>query len=226
MDWSGGYQRAALSGIDLTLLESSLALPLSARLQQNTRMVQLCDALRRANPRLRDAATTRQPMAAADFQGVIRTLVDGQVDFVLIGGLAMIYHGSSHVTRDVDICYARTPENIARLAACLAPLRPYLRGAPLGLPFRFDAPTIAAGLNFTLDTDLGPLDVLGEVGGVGGYEQAVRCSETADFLGMPIRVLSIDGLIAAKQAAARRKDQSHLLELEELKRMQQGEQDA
>ena len=223
MDWSGGYQRAAASGVDLTLLESSLALPLSERLRHNARMVQLCDAIRDANPRLRDQKTARRTMAAPDFQGVIRTLVDGQVDFVLIGGLAMIYHGSSHVTRDVDVCYSRTPENIARLADCLAPLHPYLRGAPPGLPFRFDAPTITAGLNFTLDTDLGPLDVLGEVSGVGGYEQALRSSEPAEFLGMRIRVLSIDGLIAAKQAAARHKDQSHLLELEELKRMQQGE---
>jgi predicted nucleotidyltransferase len=218
MVWSGDYQRVAASGVDLTLLESSLALPLSERLQQNARMVQLCDAMRAANPRL-GRVPTRHPMSPPDFQGVIRTLAEGHVDFVLIGGLAMIFHGSSHVTRDVDICYSRTPENIARLTATLAPLHPYLRGAPRGLPFRFDAATITAGLNFTLDTDLGPLDVLGEVSGVGGYEDAVRSSETADFLGMSIRVLSLDGLIAAKKAAARTKDQSHLLELEELKRL-------
>ena len=120
MRWSWDYQRSAASGVDLTLLESSLALSLADRLQQNARMVQLCDAIRDANPRLRATGATRQPMAGPGFQGVIRTLVDGQVDFVLIGGLAMIYHGSSHVTRDVDICYSRTAENVARLAGCLA----------------------------------------------------------------------------------------------------------
>jgi hypothetical protein len=216
MDWSGGYQRASESGIDLTLLESSLSLPLAERLRQNAQMVQLCDTVRRANPH-RAPGHEDMIMAAPDFQGLIKILVDNQVDFVLIGALAMIYHGSSHVTRDVNVCYSRSPANIQRLAQALAPLHPYMRGAPAGLPFRFDAPTIQADLNFTLTTDLGPFDLLGEVSGIGFYEQALARSEAGDFLGFPIRVLSIEGLIAAKIAAGRFKDQSHVLELEELK---------
>ena len=106
-----------------------------------------------------------------DFAGLIRVLVDNRVDFILIGGLAAGAHGAIRTTMDVDVVYARSEANIARLAAALAPLKPYLRGAPPGLPFRWDAETIAHGLNFTLTTTLGALDLLGEVTGGGDYER-------------------------------------------------------
>jgi hypothetical protein len=96
----------------------------------------------------------------------IRALYDAGVEFVVIGGAAMGLQGSAHLTKDIDFCYPRTPKNIERLAKALEPFHPVLRGAPLRLPFRFDAKTIASGLNFTLSTDLGDLDFLGEVSGV------------------------------------------------------------
>jgi len=64
---------------------------------------------------------------------------------------------------------ARTNKNMERLAKALQPFHPVLRGAPPGLPFRCDAKTIASGLNFTLTTDLGDLDFLGEVAGLGFF---------------------------------------------------------
>jgi hypothetical protein len=94
-----------------------------------------------------------------------------------------------------------------------------LLGAPAGLPFRLDVATLQAGLNFTLTTDCGDLDLLGEVSGVGTYAQALGQSEECTLFDLPIRILSLDGLIAAKKAAARHKDRSHLLELEELKKL-------
>jgi hypothetical protein len=94
-----------------------------------------------------------------------------------------------------------------------------MRGAPPGLPFRFDPPTIQAGLNFTLTTDLGDLDVLGEVSGIGFYDKVLAMSEEKEVYGLMVRVLSLDGLIAAKKAAGRTKDKLHLLELEELKKL-------
>jgi hypothetical protein len=103
-------------------------------------------------------------------------------------------------------------------------LHPYLRGAPPGLPFRLDVPTLQAGLNFTLSTDLGDLDLLGEVSGVGDYQKSLAQSQEITMFGMQIRVLSLDGLIAAKRAAGRNKDQAHLLELEELKKLREGGQ--
>ena len=65
------------------------------------------------------------------------------------------------------LSYARNRENIRRLVAALAPLEPYMRGVPEGLPFKFDEATVRAGLNYTLQTTLGDLDLLGEVAGGG-----------------------------------------------------------
>ncbi|MGQ0655275.1 MAG: nucleotidyltransferase, partial [Betaproteobacteria bacterium] len=77
------------------------------------------------------------------------------MEFVVVGGVAMVLRGSSRVTVDLDVCYSRDVENLRRLAAALAPYRPRLRGAPPELPFQWDERTLASGLNFTLATDLG-----------------------------------------------------------------------
>jgi hypothetical protein len=146
-------------------------------------------------------------------------LTTHRIEFVVIGGLAMIAHGSAYITKDIDLCYRRSHENIAALAAACASIHPYLRGVPPGLPFKFDAATIQAGLNFTLTTDLGDIDFLGEVSGVGSYQKVAALSEEKEVYGLVVRVLSLDGLIAAKRAAGRNKDKLHLLELEELKKM-------
>jgi hypothetical protein len=150
---------------------------------------------------------------------ILQRLTDHQVEFVVVGGLAMVTHGSATITEDLDLCYCRTRENIARLAAAVAPLNPYLRGAPPGLPFCFDAATIAAGLNFTLTTDLGPVDFLGEIAGIGSYAQVAAQSELHPVYDLPVRVLSLDALITSKKSAARVKDRLHLLELTELKKL-------
>jgi predicted nucleotidyltransferase len=154
-----------------------------------------------------------------DAPRILRILTNHRVQYVVIGGLAMITHGSSHVTEDLDICYRRTDENIVALAEALSPFHPYLRGVPAGLPFSFDPPTIRAGLNFTLTTDLGAIDVFGELAGVGDYEAALAHSEQYEIYGVAVRVLSLEALIASKKVAGRPKDQSHLLELEELKKL-------
>jgi len=92
------------------------------------------------------------------FEAVIGLLADAGVDFVVIGGVAMLVHGSAHVTQDIDFCYSRSRENIRRLTSALLPYHPRLRGAPEGLPFMFDEETIRRGLNFTLSTDLGDVN--------------------------------------------------------------------
>jgi hypothetical protein len=99
-----------------------------------------------------------------DFEALIRLLAGSGVEFIMVGGAATA-HGSARLTQDLDIVYRRSTENIARLADCLASHRPYLRDAPSGLPFRLDAETIQRGLNFSLMTDLGALDLFGEITG-------------------------------------------------------------
>ena len=118
-----------------------------------------------------------------DFAGLIRVLADNRVDFILIGGLAAGAHGAIRATVDVDVVYARSEANIARLAAALAPLKPYLPGPRRDSLSRWDAETIAHGLNFTLTTTAGLLiDLLGEVTGGGDYESP---SAPLDRSGIP-----------------------------------------
>ncbi|HKS23175.1 MAG TPA: nucleotidyltransferase [Thermoanaerobaculia bacterium] len=148
------------------------------------------------------------------FEPLLRALVNGGVEFIVVGGVAGTQYGSARVTYDIDILYRRTSENIERLTAALLPLRPYLRGAPPSLPFTFDAQTVKHGLNFTLTTDAGPIDCLGEIAGVGGYEAAAVHAIEAETFGLRCRFLSLDDLIASKRAAARRKDLEALAELE------------
>jgi predicted nucleotidyltransferase len=141
-----------------------------------------------------------------DFARLLRALSDGHVAFILVGGVAATVHGSARLTQDVDVVYDRSPENLPRLVEALAALHPYLRGAPAGLPFQFDVPTISAGLNFTLTTDAGDLDLLGEIAGGGTYRALVGRSLTIEVFGMHMRCLSLEQLIAAKRAAGRSKD--------------------
>ena len=148
-----------------------------------------------------------------DFSVLMTALVDGNVDFVVIGGVALVVHGSARVTRDLDICYSRERENMARLARALKPFRPTLRGAPAHLPFGLNEPTLRSGLNFTLSTDAGDLDLLGEVGGLGMFPVAARLSTVIELYGVNVRVLSLDGLERAKRAAGRLKD---LVDLEDI----------
>lgn len=152
----------------------------------------------------------------ADFGGIIGVLADAGVEVIVVGGLAAQAHGSARLTQDADFIYRRSPENIARLAAALAPYHPYLRGAPAGLPFRFDADTIARGLNFTLATDLGDLDLLGEMIGGGTYDDVVGDTCELMVFGRSVHVLDLPGLIRAKRAAGRPKDLEALAELEAL----------
>lgn len=150
---------------------------------------------------------------------LLQCLCEGGVDFVILGGVAATAHGSARMTLDLDVCYSRTVVSLEKLVAALAPLNPRLRGAPPGLPFKWDARTLRTGLNFTLETDLGPIDLLGEVAGIGPYESALAASELIAFAGMELRVLSLSALIRAKRAAGRKRDLEHLIELEAMQEL-------
>lgn len=146
----------------------------------------------------------------------LRVLYDAGVEFVLIGGAAMGLQGSAHVTRDMDFCYDRSRSNLEHLAKALKPYHPSLRGAPSGLPFQFDAETISRGLNFTLSTDLGDIDFLGEVPGLGKFEAVKASSDLRTVGGIEVNVLSLSGLIKSKTAAGRERDLYVLPELKAL----------
>jgi hypothetical protein len=150
---------------------------------------------------------------STDFKRILRLLAEERIEFVLVDGVAAAAHGAARATYDIDIVYARSAANIGRLAAALRPLDPYLRGAPPDLPFRWDAETVRAGLNFTLTTAAGDIDLLGEVAGGGTYEQLLPSTESMAMLGVEVRVVTLEKLIQLKRAAGRPKDLEAIAEL-------------
>ena len=112
---------------------------------------------------------------ATDYAKLIAALDRAGVEFIVIGGLAANAHGSPRFTQDVDVVYSRADDNLARLVHALAPLNPYLRGAPPGLPFEWSVQTLVRGLNFTLTTTDGSLDILGKSSAEGGMK---TCAHT------------------------------------------------
>jgi hypothetical protein len=112
--------------------------------------------------------------------------------------------------------YSREPVNLQRLVEALTPHQPYLRGAPPGLPFRWDAETLRRGLNFTLTTTFGDLDLLGEIAGGGTYDNLLPHSVTISVFGRELQCLGLRELIQAKRAAGRPKDLEAIAELEAL----------
>lgn len=157
------------------------------------------------------------PDPDTDFENVVRLLVGSHIEFVVIGGLAGIAHGAGRITYDVDVVYRRTRENMERIVDAFAPLEPYLRGAPPGLPFKLDLATMRMGLNFTLITKLGQVDLLGEVAGGGTYEALQPHSEIRDVFGVMAPCVSLEKLIALKRAAGRVKDLEPIAELEAIR---------
>ena len=141
-----------------------------------------------------------------DPAALIERLAAGDVDFVVIGGVAGGAHGSSYGTYDLDIAYSREPENLERLADVLHMLGASLRGAPADVPFLLGARTLRAGANFTLTTKLGSLDVLSDPVGAPSYERLKADATTIEVRGHAVRIASLDHLIAMKEAAGRPKD--------------------
>lgn len=147
---------------------------------------------------------------------MLRVLVDAGVSFIVIGGVAAELRGSSLITNDLDICYARERDNLERLAGALRELAARLRGPklPADLPFVLDAKTLILGDTFTFETEFGDLDVLATPSGTRGFndlDEGATVFEIGD--GLRVRVCSLEDLMRMKRAAARRKD---LIQLEEL----------
>jgi predicted nucleotidyltransferase len=151
-----------------------------------------------------------------NFEGILPLFSERGVRFILIGGGAAAMLGSARLTYDVDLVYARDVDNIDRLVEALAPHQPYLRGAPSGLPFRWDRPTIQAGLNFTLTTAIGDLDLLGDVSGGGGYDELLPFTQEVSAFSVTFRVVTLERLIQLKRAAGRPKDLEIIAELQAL----------
>ncbi len=160
-------------------------------------------------------------MTSDDFdpERLLVTLVEHDVLFVVIGGLAGNIHGTPVVTHDLDVCYSRDRANLERMASVLGAIHASLRGAREEgeFPFPLDAQALALGDRFTLRTDHGPFDILGTPTGTRGYDDLAADAtrfEIAD--GIVIMVASVSDLMRMKRASARTKDIAQLAHLEAL----------
>lgn len=151
-----------------------------------------------------------------NFPELLRLLSHEKVEFIVVGGAAGIAHGSATITYDLDVVYERTDQNIERIVSALSAHKPYLRGAPPGLPFDWSPRTVKNGLNFTLTTSLGLIDILGEITGGGNYDDLRPETEWIELYGIKCRCLNLEKLILTKRAAGRPKDLNAIAELEAL----------
>ncbi len=142
----------------------------------------------------------------SDLQRLLLRLSEAGIDFVLVGGYAAILHGSSALTRDIDVCAALTTENIEKLRDALRDAHPVHR-LSVERPSFLDEPRPGVPLNHLyLHTDLGTLDLLSSITGVGDFERVVRDAVEVELFGHRIRAISLDDLITAKEALGRDKD--------------------
>jgi hypothetical protein len=154
-------------------------------------------------------------------EDIVRRLVAENVEFVVVGMMSATLQGCSRSTVDLDLCYRRSPANIARLVTALKPLKPRPRGFPEDLPFVFDERTVQLGSNFTLEIGVESLDLLGEMSGIGGYEQVIGRTVEVTYGSVAVRALALEDLIRTKTAAGRARDIAALPELQALLREKQ-----
>ena len=148
---------------------------------------------------------------------LVQKLVTGGVEFVLVGGYAAVAHGASVMTRDVDICCPFSPENLSRLACVLADLHPKHRMTPQKLPLEITDELASRLKNLYLETDLGVLDCLSEVLGLGTFEHVLRESIENTIPSGKCRLLGLDALIRAKEAMGRPLDRITAVQLRAIK---------
>jgi len=146
-----------------------------------------------------------------------RRLVEAQVEFVLIGGFAAVAHGVTLVTRDVDICCRFTEENLMRIQQAFADLHPVHRSRP-DLPLALTAEQCANLQNLYLKTDLGIVDCLSNVLGLGDFDSVLKGSIDLELPFGHCRILDIESLIRAKESMNRDHDRITAKQLREIKR--------
>lgn len=220
IEFYGGYEVYSESGVDLTLLRENLRQSLEERWRRGQRALEFTLALQQSGYMQKETVPpSDKPLDTREAIVLLKLLAAHHVRYVIVGEQAMHAHGAPLMTEVIDICYQRTPANLGRLVAAIASLRPSFRRGASECACHFDLPTLAAGMNFPLLTDCGYINLLGEVSGIGDYDQVVAQSVERNVYGLNIRILSVDGLIAAKKAAGRIMDQLHLLELIGLKKI-------
>jgi len=150
---------------------------------------------------------------------LLRRLAEAGIEFVIVGGYAGIVHGCSYVTQDIDICCLFASAKLLALQQTLADLHPVHRMTPGRKPLELTAENAAQFTNLYLDTDLGRLDCLSVIEGLGDYTEVKRASELIEVEGMHLRVLTLDALIQTKQALNRPRDREAIRQLQAIRQV-------
>jgi len=149
---------------------------------------------------------------------ILKRLLDHEVELVIVGGMAAMYHGSTMVTQDIDFCIPFDIPTMTRVIEALRPIKPTFRMRPDRMPM-YDDPARLARLNLlAVETEWGVVDFLNEVSGVGRFTEVFSQSEPIEVAqGIVCRVLTLDALISAKRAAGRPKDRMAVVMLETIR---------
>jgi hypothetical protein len=153
------------------------------------------------------------------FLNLLERLAKADVDFVIVGGFAGVMYGCTYVTQDIDICCDFSPANLLRLQKAISDLHTVHRMTPKRKKLELTEKTCRHLKNLYLDTDIGQLDCLSFINGVGDYKKVKLASELVEAGDVQLRVLSLDTLIKAKKAMNRPRDKESLLELEAIKNL-------
>lgn len=141
-----------------------------------------------------------------NFKQILERLSDAGIEFVIVGGYAALTHGSSFLTRDLDLCAILAPATIEKLRGALADLHPKHRLTPQRLSFLEHPPDGIEVENLYLETDIGILDILSTITGVGDFAAVARNAEEVAVAGRTYQVISLPDLITTKEALGREKD--------------------
>ena len=199
------WQAAEDYGIDMSLIEDRLAMTPEQRIDAHQSALNLALELREA---MKGKSREMNSLST-----VLQRLVQEEVEFVVVGGFAAMAHGSAMTTQDVDVCCGFSEENLQRLQAALVDLHPVHRMTPNRLPLDTQPGALKDFRNLYLTTDLGQLDCLSEIKGVGDFQAVRENAVTVELSFGPILVLSLDALIRAKEAMDLPRDRQILMQL-------------
>ena len=152
-----------------------------------------------------------------DLEKILQILIENEVEFIIAGGYASIIHGASYVTKDLGICVDFSEENASRILKAITPYHPQHRMYPQTPPLQETTSSLSKHKNLYLHTDLGDLDMLGEITGLGTFQDLVHSTIEVELYGKKCRVLAIDALIVSKKALGRLKDNQVVVQLEAIK---------
>jgi hypothetical protein len=157
-----------------------------------------------------------------DFLSLLGRLAREGIDFVIVGGFAGTVHGQTLVTQDIDICLDFSPSNLLALQKAISDLHPFHRMTPKQKKLELTEKNCGQFKNLYLDTNIGRLDCLSNIMGIGNYRKVKEASEVVETGGIRLRVLNIDALIESKKAMNRPRDKQAIIELEAIKKLRKG----